>query len=151
MDGITKRREKFATVPVSSRLRTRAEGCFRSPNHDKHFPKDEKDHVWIPVVAARGWLIISCDKRIKSWRAEGGLGRAAAVESRAKMFFMGRGGRSLPDYAYDIGHARHKILRLAKKHRGRCSRESCGLARSFPSTWRNRGPAATVRGSDTGT
>jgi hypothetical protein len=91
---------------------------WRIELHSKYFPSDEKDHNWIPVVAARGWLILSCDKRIKSWRADDGVNRRAAVESAAKMFFMGRGGRPLADYAYDIGSARVAILRMAKKNRG---------------------------------
>jgi len=29
-----------------------------------------KDHVWIPTVTARGWLIVTRDSRIQSHRAE---------------------------------------------------------------------------------
>jgi hypothetical protein len=32
--------------------------------HGKLFNHDEDDHVWIPDVAARGWVIFSSDKRI---------------------------------------------------------------------------------------
>jgi hypothetical protein len=108
--------QTFSSQKLAAALSVAKE--WRIELHSKHFPSDEKDHNWIPVAAARGWLILSCDKRIKQWRSEGGVNRKAAVESGAKIFFLGRGGRPLADYAYDIGTARHQILRLAKNNKG---------------------------------
>ena len=33
--------------------------------HDNHFPPDTPDTVWIRAVAARGWVILTVDKRIR--------------------------------------------------------------------------------------
>jgi len=108
--------QTFSSQKLAALLRAAPE--WRIELHGDHFDSDEKDHVWISVVAQRGWLILSCDKRIKKWQTEGGLARRAAVESRAKIFFCGRGGRPLADYGYDVGHARHQMLRLVKQNRG---------------------------------
>lgn len=86
--------------------------------HKDHFPPDAKDHEWIPECGRRGWLILSCDKRMRTWTAEDGLARRAAMESRAKIFFCTSGGRPLSDYGYCVGNARKKILNLARKSHG---------------------------------
>lgn len=32
--------------------------------HDDHFDPDEQDQVWLPEVAAKGWVILTKDKDI---------------------------------------------------------------------------------------
>ena len=34
-------------------------------HHSDHFAQDEEDEVWIPSVAARGWVILTKDKNIR--------------------------------------------------------------------------------------
>lgn len=38
--------------------------------HADHFAQDEKDEVWIPAVTARGWSILTKDKRIRRRESE---------------------------------------------------------------------------------
>ena len=38
--------------------------------HDDHFAPDEKDHVWLPQVAVRGWVILTKDKDIRHRKTE---------------------------------------------------------------------------------
>jgi hypothetical protein len=51
--------------------------------HRDHFDKTMDDHLWIPEVAGRGWIIISGDKRLES-----GINRVAVIESAAKVFVL---------------------------------------------------------------
>jgi hypothetical protein len=51
--------------------------------HNLHFAKTLEDHIWIPDVSRRGWVIISGDKRIES-----GINRVAVMESAAKVFVL---------------------------------------------------------------
>jgi hypothetical protein len=86
--------------------------------HGKHFAGNAHDHEWVPQVAARKWIILSCDKKIHKWRTENGLARRAAIESCAKVFFLAKGSRPLAEYGYAVGLARVRILSLAKKNAG---------------------------------
>ena len=56
----------------------------RVERHDDHFPADTPDHVWLADVGARGWLILTKDKRIRRRPAEIHALRAAG----AKAFFL---------------------------------------------------------------
>jgi len=51
--------------------------------HNQHFKKTEDDHIWIPDVTNRGWVIISGDKKIES-----GINRVAVIDSAAKVFIL---------------------------------------------------------------
>lgn len=57
--------------------------------HDDHFPADARDEDWLPAVGARGWVVLTKDRRIKSRTTElvalmrGGV--AAFVLSSANM------------------------------------------------------------------
>jgi hypothetical protein len=33
--------------------------------HDDHFPPDAKDEHWLRVVGARGWIVLTSDRRIR--------------------------------------------------------------------------------------
>lgn len=88
--------------------------------HKENFPErpDIPDHEWIPIIAARGYSIISSDKSMKGWRAEGGLVRPAIERSHAKVFFLRGEGLQLPDQAHAVGVARVALCRCVKKHAG---------------------------------
>jgi PIN like domain len=51
--------------------------------HNIHFAKTLEDHIWIPDVTKRGWVIISGDKRL-----EGGINRVAVIDSAAKVLIL---------------------------------------------------------------
>jgi hypothetical protein len=54
--------------------------------HDDHFAQNTSDDVWLPVVGARGWVVLSKDKRIRYRHAEREAVRTAAV---ALFVFLG--------------------------------------------------------------
>ncbi|HET7500678.1 MAG TPA: hypothetical protein VFK02_06725 [Kofleriaceae bacterium] len=59
--------------------RLRAAGMPCEPHRD-HFAPDADDEVWIPVIASRGWVIITRDFAIQRRPAErGALSNANAV------------------------------------------------------------------------
>jgi predicted nuclease of predicted toxin-antitoxin system len=33
--------------------------------HDDHFPPDAKDEDWLQIVGARGWIVLTSDRRIR--------------------------------------------------------------------------------------
>ena len=37
---------------------------YRIELHDAHFPQDTGDADWIKTVAARGWVVLTCDRNI---------------------------------------------------------------------------------------
>lgn len=46
------------------------ENGFRVEHLDDHFPQNTPDTEWIPVVASKGWIILTNDKRIARDEAE---------------------------------------------------------------------------------
>ena len=55
--------------------------------HDDHFPQDAKDADWLPDVGARGWVVLTKDKRIRKRPDELAAVRAACV----RMFVLSTG------------------------------------------------------------
>src|SRR5262249_26537086 len=86
--------------------------------HKTHWPGEAKDHVWIPPCAEKGWWILSCDKRIHRWRTENGLARKAAMDACAKVFFLARGARPLPEYAAAVITQKRRLFQMVRKNRG---------------------------------
>jgi hypothetical protein len=85
--------------------------------HGSHFPGDAKDHEWIPVCGANGWVVVSCDKQQRSWRADGGLPRQAIIESKARVLFLGSGSRPFIEYANALNKGKQSILRHLHQNR----------------------------------
>lgn len=104
--------QTFASVKIADFLRKFTD--WRVELHGKHFASNCPDHIWIPKCAEKGWIIISCDKDIRRRPAI----CEAVKTSGAQLFYLGRGGRQLQDYQSTIFAVKHKILRLAKKHKG---------------------------------
>ena len=57
--------------------------------HRHHFVGNEKDRVWIPQVAERGWTIITADKNIMLRPYE----KLAVVEAKARLLIVSMGKR----------------------------------------------------------
>lgn len=85
--------------------------------HGSHFPGDAQDHEWIPVCGAKRWVIVSCDKQQRSWRADGELPRQAIITSKARVLFLGSGSRPFLDYANALNKGTLAILRLLNQNR----------------------------------
>jgi len=88
--------------------------------HKVMFPGEgeKPDHEWIPIVAGRGMAIITSDKKMAGWRADGGRARRAIEQSHAKVFFVRSAGLSPEDQAHAIGLAKRHLCRCVKKHAG---------------------------------
>lgn len=64
--------------------RSFAAAGVRCELHDDHFPPDTADTVWIAEVAARGWAILTVDKRIRYNPPE----KKAFLAARAYAFML---------------------------------------------------------------
>jgi len=61
--------------------------------HKHYFKDDEEDAVWIPNVKARGWVVLSSDKRI----ARDPLNIRAVLDSKAQVV-MSSDNNTLPEF-----------------------------------------------------
>jgi hypothetical protein len=84
----------------------------RAEIHDDHFPDNAPDVEWIPVVAGRGWVILSKDKGIRRRPLE----LARVIESKARFFALaaskGLTGEQMAQVFIDN---RARMERLARK------------------------------------
>lgn len=58
---------------------------WRVSTHDAEFPQDAPDTHWLPIVSARGDLILTRDQRIRTREDE----LAALLAVRARVVFVG--------------------------------------------------------------
>lgn len=58
--------------------------------HDDHFNQATADTDWLPIVASKGWVILTADKKIAHRRLE----HMAVQESGARMFVLVSGNLS---------------------------------------------------------
>jgi hypothetical protein len=52
--------------------------------HDDHFPQETEDVVWIPAIAARGWVLVTRDQHIRY----NALERAAYASAKLRGFIV---------------------------------------------------------------
>jgi hypothetical protein len=81
--------------------------------HDDHFPPGEKDPEWIPVVAERGWIILSADREIMRVPLE----LAAVMISGASFFNLVGGDARTIDHARNVVNTVHKIEAVVRETR----------------------------------
>jgi predicted nuclease of predicted toxin-antitoxin system len=91
--------------------------------HHEHFADDEEDHVWLPKVAAKGWVILTKDKDIRHRKLE----IDAVLQNDAVMLTFGQGDysalemaeafqRALPDIRRTVaGYFHPLVARISKK------------------------------------
>lgn len=82
--------------------------------HKEHFVHDAPDDEWIPVVAAKGWAIISGDKGIEF----DGINRAAVQTHKAKVFTLADTTMRGVEWAATLVAARKKIYAIAEQNIG---------------------------------
>lgn len=63
--------------------------------HDENFAQDSQDETWIPVVARRGWVILTKDKNIRRPRGE----RESVLTAEARIFTLCSGNMRGADMA----------------------------------------------------
>jgi hypothetical protein len=77
---------------------------FDVHGHKEFFVDDEDDHIWIPDIAARGWIIFTSDERI----SRDPINVKAVLESKAQVIITSDNNR-LPEVwgaAFTVGRLR---------------------------------------------
>lgn len=82
--------------------------------HSVYFKDDEDDPVWIPVVAGKGWVIVSGDKGIES----NGVNRQSVIDSQAKVFVLADTHSKGAEWAASLVLAHKRIVRTAMQNNG---------------------------------
>ena len=75
--------------------------------HDDHFAPDEQDHLWLPQVATKGWVILTKDKDIRHRKLE----IDAVLENEAYLPTFGQGDYTAEEMADAFRLALPKIRR----------------------------------------
>jgi hypothetical protein len=84
----------------------------RVHRHADHFPPDAPDHAWLPVVAERGWSILSNDLAILRRPLE----RDAVMRSRARLFVLVGGDARAADLAMNFVNTLPAVERFLARH-----------------------------------
>ena len=82
--------------------------------HDDHFPKNAFDNDWIPIVAKKGWVILTADLKIRYRKLE----MLAVEHSKAKLFVLVSGNLSGDEMASAFVKAIKSIKRIAANQKG---------------------------------
>lgn len=80
--------------------------------HGDHFPQGTPDEGWLPVVAAKGWVLLTLDAKLRYNRLE----RDAILVHRLAAFLL-VGGRTHEEKADAVLRGRARILRLLRRQR----------------------------------
>jgi hypothetical protein len=91
--------------------RLEAEG-LRIELHDDHFAQGTLDIVWLPVVGARGWVVLTKDTRIRHRPAE----RQALLSAGIRAFAFTSGSLSGAQMGDAIVKALPKMMALLASH-----------------------------------
>lgn len=82
--------------------------------HDTHFPQDASDSEWLQVVGAKGWVVITCDRRIKYNKVEW----ASLLSNKVRAFVFTSGNLTAVEMASAFLKSRRKVLRILSKTPG---------------------------------
>jgi len=96
----------LGTEKVADRLRS--EGIDARVMIEEGFPQDAVDADWLPAVAARGWAILTKDKRIRRRAIE----HEAIVASGAGAFILVAGGIGGDAIAEAFARALPQMVRI---------------------------------------
>jgi predicted nuclease of predicted toxin-antitoxin system len=80
--------------------------------HRDYFDQGEKDYVWLPAVAANGWIVITKDEAMQ----RGEIEKVAIRNSKARVFILVRGDLSAAEMAEIFVKALSPIERVVRKH-----------------------------------
>jgi predicted nuclease of predicted toxin-antitoxin system len=82
--------------------------------HDDHFPPDAKDEDWLQIVGARGWIVLTSDRRIR-YRA---LELTALKASGVRAFTFRSGNLTAQEMGEIFLKALQRISTLLKNNAG---------------------------------
>jgi predicted nuclease of predicted toxin-antitoxin system len=80
--------------------------------HDDHFGQDAADEDWIPVVSARGWVILTKDKNIRRRLGE----REAVLLANARVMTLSSGNMRSQEMADLLVARLAEMEKLANDH-----------------------------------
>lgn len=80
--------------------------------HVDHFAKGTQDVDWLPLVAAKGWILLTLDTRLRYNKLE----QKAILDNGLPVFLI-VGGRRHDEKAELFLKARNKIERFLERHR----------------------------------
>lgn len=82
--------------------------------HDDHFRRDEEDRVWLAAAGARGWVVLTKDRRLRYRPLE----IAALRSSGARVFILVAGNLRGSEIAAVFVAALPAICRMLQSHQG---------------------------------
>jgi hypothetical protein len=82
--------------------------------HDDHFPPDCKDEHWLRIVGARGWIVLTSDRRIRYRGPE----LAALLSSGVRAFAFRSGNLTAQEMAETFLKSARHVSNLLKKNSG---------------------------------
>lgn len=85
------------------------ESGFTCEKHLDHFPAGIEDTEWLPVIARRGWCLVTADARIRCNLVE----KEAVRAHRVKMFYFSRNNLAGKEMGSAIRHALPKMSYIA--------------------------------------
>lgn len=88
-----------------------AQAGLKVERHVDHFPSDCKDETWLRAVAARGWIAITHDRRIRYKPNE----LAAVINHRVSLLVV-VGSAPYPELAHSFVFTRHRIESFLNRH-----------------------------------
>lgn len=80
--------------------------------HRDYFAPGEKDHVWLPTVAANGWIVLTKDEAMQ----RGEIEKLAIRNAKARVFILVRGDLSAQEMAEIFVKALSPMARVVQKH-----------------------------------
>jgi predicted nuclease of predicted toxin-antitoxin system len=80
--------------------------------HRDYFAQGEKDHVWLPTVAANGWIVLTKDEAMQ----RGEIEKIAIRNAKARVFILVRGDLSAQEMAEIFVKALSPMARVVRKH-----------------------------------
>lgn len=78
------------------------------------FPIDTPDAVWLQEVASRGWVVITCNAKIRYNRLE----RDALMRSGARVIMLPRGDTNMAQMARNLVNSASQIRRFVARQNG---------------------------------
>ena len=82
--------------------------------HDDYFPQEAQDRDWLPIVGARGWVVLTADGRIR-YR---GLETGALMRAAVRCFVLSGIGAGHPQLAVNFLQALPRVEELLAEQPG---------------------------------
>ena len=78
--------------------------------HHQHFQAGTPDEQWLPTVGERGWVLLTCDARIRNRHSE----RAQVIRTRVRAFYFSSNDQPAAELAKTLRSALEQIAELVR-------------------------------------